>query len=90
MGASKAHVGTLGALSLDQTQLNERGVFFMPMTIDKAIEILQEILIYVKSSDSPDDYGAIQLSIEALKAVKWSREQKGPFFISSIPGETEA
>lgn len=62
----------------------------MPMSVSKAIEILTT---YMKGSDEaePGDFDdAVILGIEALKAVKWSREQEGPYYIADLPGETDA
>ena len=37
------------------------------MKVTKAIEILEDILRYVKPGDPPDEHDAIKLGIEALK-----------------------
>ena len=59
------------------------------MTIDKAIEILQDILRYVKPGDPPDEHDALKLSIEALKAVKSARANNYWTPIPTMPGETK-
>lgn len=59
------------------------------MTIDKAIEILKDILRYVKPGDPPDEHDAIKLGIEALKELKESRKTDWRYGGSSLPGETE-
>lgn len=43
------------------------------MTIDKAVEILHDILNCVQPGDPPDEHDAVNLGIEALKLVKAQR-----------------
>ncbi|GAH72758.1 unnamed protein product [marine sediment metagenome] len=46
------------------------------MTLEKAIEILTDILRFVKSGDPPDEHDALKLGIEALQE-KLEREKRG-------------
>ena len=40
------------------------------MTIDKALEVLQDILKFVEPGDPQDEHSAITLGVEALIAIK--------------------
>lgn len=60
------------------------------MKIDKAIEILQDILRHVQPIDPPDEHDAITLGIEALKHLQKSRQYNLAFNSETLPGETEA
>ena len=59
------------------------------MTLDKAIEILNDILRYVKPGDPPDEHDAIKLGEEALKAIKLQRQDPDNNYIDDLPGETK-
>jgi len=59
------------------------------VVIDKAIEILEDILHYVKPGDPPDEHRAIELGIEALKRVKEARKKVYFTARSLLPGETK-
>ena len=58
------------------------------MTIDKAIEILTAERICFPTSHTPDLNDALQLGIEALKAVKDSRFDPSTYVPHLLPGET--
>ncbi|GAH34507.1 unnamed protein product [marine sediment metagenome] len=57
------------------------------MTLEKAIEILTDILQYVKPGDPPDEHDAIKLGIEALKRVKKYRPLYARKYPHLLPGE---
>jgi len=59
------------------------------MKIDKAIKELTRYRKEPYSNLHPYFSEAVDLSIEALKAVTLSRKQQGPFYIADLPGETE-
>lgn len=59
------------------------------MTLDKAIEILTDILAHVEPGDPPEEHDAISLGSEALKAVRKMRVFPFPDEILHLPGETE-
>ena len=59
------------------------------MNIDKAIEILTDIVTYVEHGDPPEEHDAITLGIEALKRVKAIRDKKFPVMGEELPGETK-
>jgi len=59
------------------------------MTIDKAIEVLQAIIKTGDYSGEPDDAPALQLGIEALKAVKHIRRDGFWSADGSLLGETQ-
>ncbi len=58
------------------------------MQIDKAIEILADILHYVQPGDPPDEHDAIKLGIESLKLIKQHPTIR--YFLQDklLPGET--
>lgn len=59
------------------------------MNIDKAIKILSR---YMQGKDDahPLDFDdAVLLGIEALKRVKWHKEQHQPGYYELLPGETD-
>ena len=60
------------------------------MTIDKAIEILKDIVNTAHYSDYPDDHGAIKLGIEALKRVRNDRGTSYQPVWYPLPGETKS
>jgi len=59
------------------------------MTIDKAIEVLQDILTYFEPDDPPKYHIAIVLGIEALKEIKKTREGDPALDDELLPTETE-
>ena len=59
------------------------------MTIERAIEILEDILRNVKPGDPPDEHAAIKLGIEALKLVAHLNVLWGKYFNFTLPGETK-
>ncbi len=59
------------------------------MIIQKAIEILQNILTYVKPGDPPEEHDAIKLGIEALKRVRDYKKAHIGLHYTPMPGETE-
>jgi len=59
------------------------------MTLKKAIEILQDILKFVKPGDPPDEHDAIKLGVEALKQIQRYRKSSGIPYVGLLPGETE-
>jgi len=59
------------------------------MTLDEAIEILGDIIRFVKPADPPYEHDAIKLGIEALKEVKDKRYLGTGYKYILLPGETE-
>ena len=59
------------------------------MTLEKAIEILTDILRCVKPDDPPDEHDAIKLGIEALERVAHLRNFWGKDLNLKLPGETK-
>lgn len=59
------------------------------MTIENAIQILEDIIDTAHYSDYPDDHGAIALAIEALKATKEYRRTCSSDLLFHLPGETK-
>ncbi len=59
------------------------------MTIDKAIEILTDILRCVEPADPPDEHDAVKLGIEALREVKESRFDPSSYETRLLEGETK-
>ena len=58
------------------------------MKIDEAVEIFEDIIHYVEAGDSPEEYQAIQLAIEALKRIQTYRFMHIAGFVPLLPGET--
>lgn len=61
----------------------------MPMTIDKAIEILYLITDTPPSGANPDFVDAVKLGTEALKRLGQLRSDRPSFPHTLLPGETE-
>lgn len=59
------------------------------MTIDKAIEILLDLLHKTPRFSPFDNRNAIELGIEALKRLKEHREDHIDITFRALPGETE-
>jgi len=59
------------------------------MTIDEAIEVLEDIVDTAHYSDYPDDHGAIRLGIEALKFCKDLEDRGALPSNARLPGETK-
>ena len=59
------------------------------MTIDKAIKILETEVRVAEVNDRPYEVYALQLGIEALKAIQGTREPHSRILPSYLPGETE-
>jgi len=59
------------------------------MKLEKAKEILTDILRYVKPGDPPDEHDAIKLGIEALKWRDLMERDYGSWCGPPLPGETE-
>lgn len=59
------------------------------MTIDKAIEILEETIKPPFCLAKPDTKEALKLGIEALNRVRIGRGQGYEPYIDSLPGETK-
>ncbi|MCK5016426.1 MAG: hypothetical protein KAS32_05065 [Candidatus Peribacteraceae bacterium] len=59
------------------------------MKLEKAIEVLTDILTNVEPGDPPEEHDALKLSIEALKAIKCGREGLRTEFFTLLYGETE-
>jgi len=59
------------------------------MTIDEAIRIIQENAAWLDIESSKGYFQALQLGIEALKRVKWQRENYQKTSYRLLPGETE-
>ena len=59
------------------------------MRVEKAIEILTTLASEGTQDMELDDYDAIKLGIEALKAIPNSRHGLFSYNIPKLPGETE-
>ena len=59
------------------------------MTIDKAIETLQDILKCVVPGDPPEEHDAIKLGIEALAFIKQHRSVLHTIYTTLLPGEAK-
>ena len=59
------------------------------MTIDEAIEILENICRGLEDLGDAIGAHALKLGIEALKQLQREREQKVGFWRDRLPGETE-
>ncbi len=59
------------------------------MKLTKAIEILEDILRYVKPGDPTDEHDAIKLGIKALTTIKCYRVDQDDDRLLLLPGETE-
>ena len=59
------------------------------MEIPKAIEILNDILRFVKPGDPPDEHDALKLGIEALKRIESCRVGDAANVELPLSGETE-
>jgi len=59
------------------------------MKLEKAIEILEDIIHYVEPGDPPEEHNAIKLGIEALKMWQRWRSCFPPNNKRLLPGETE-
>ena len=57
------------------------------MTIDKAIEILHDLINHSEIAFTPDELDATKLALEALKAVKSARANHYWTPIPPLPGE---
>ncbi len=58
------------------------------MTLEKAVEILEDILIHVAPGDPPEEHDAVNLGIEALKELKLHRQFMHNSQFELLPGET--
>ena len=58
------------------------------MKIDKAIQLLGDLLHYIETENPPDDGDAVKLGIEALKRFKQWRFVKSHLASELLPGET--
>ena len=58
------------------------------MTIDEAIENLQDTYDFCQSVFSTEDLEAIKLGIEALKRIKLQRSPRGFGYSYKLPGES--
>lgn len=59
------------------------------MKLEKAIELLQDPLLFSTHPLDPDKRDAISLGIEALKREKANRENPSFVMVGPLPGETE-
>jgi len=59
------------------------------MTLQKALEIGQDITTYEHSASHTDKGDAIKLLIEAGKRLQSARKVKFDFYALPLPGETE-
>jgi len=59
----------------------------MPMTIEKAIEILDDNIKAQPSGTDCDYFNAVRLSIEALKRIDRQRHNNIPVHQPPLPGE---
>lgn len=58
------------------------------MTIDEAIETMNEILPKIHRGNTQKEYEAVKLGVEALKFIKTVRVQNNPSSIPTLTGET--
>lgn len=58
------------------------------MKLLKAIEILNDILRYVKPGDPPDEHNAVRLGIQALARIEHCRKWSHYAVKEPLPGET--
>lgn len=58
------------------------------MTIDKAIEILEDILRFIEPGDSPDEHDACKMGIAALKQLQQVRTLNLTIILQPLSGET--
>ena len=59
------------------------------MTIDEAIQILDDLIKSGEYEGDPYDSVAVKLGIEALKQIKKERFIAHPYCLNPLPGETE-
>lgn len=59
------------------------------MTIDEAIKILDRLVEYYRAGYRGDDRTALKLGIEALKRIKYRRDQGKGYEPRLLPDETE-
>lgn len=59
------------------------------MKIEKAIEVLEDILRQVKPGDPPDEHDAVKLGVEALKYHLLRRKTVDAVGSPLLPGETK-
>lgn len=59
------------------------------MTLEKAVEILSDILHYVKPGDPPDEHDAMELGIQALSLILIQRQYPNNLAWGTLPGETK-
>jgi len=59
------------------------------MTIDEAIEILGDIIRFVKPADPPYEHDALKLGIEALRRIQKLRGYSMTQVDTKLSGETE-
>ena len=60
------------------------------MTIDKAIEILEDHLTHSRVIKTLDLFYALKLGIESLYVLKEHRERMAELGIGVLPGETDS
>jgi len=58
------------------------------MIPQKAMNTLDAMMEDYEGGDYPDQENAIQLGIEALKRVKWHKDQHEKGYYEPLPGET--
>ena len=61
----------------------------MTITIDKAIEKLQDLNEWLQDEDWIEDSNAVELSIEALNRIRNLRLYQGRAIQKLLPGETK-
>jgi len=59
------------------------------MTVDKAIEILEDLLFDFPQSPPEAHIEAVQLGIQSLKRIKKEREIQGSLYNYRLPFETK-
>jgi len=59
------------------------------LTLEKAIEILTDMLRFTKCPPGDDDYVAIHLGIEGLKRIQRMRQGDEFLYAPPLPGETK-
>lgn len=58
------------------------------MLLDKAIDVLEDIIRLVEPSDPPEEHEAIKLGIEALQSIRDLRNHKTSKGVLFLPSET--
>ncbi len=59
------------------------------MTLDEAINVMTDILTFVKPGDPPEEHQALELGIQAIRRIQAIRITDRVERITRLPGETE-